>query len=246
MNELEGFNYRKEQIFWVLGGFFLTSMAILNIIGLTKFVSIFGLTVAVGVLPYPLTFLCTDIISEIYGRKRANFLVFLGLFINAFVLFFMWCGDALPAASLGARPPWQDLNLSQAIALPNGEVVFGETELFGIIFATTSGAVLASMVAYMLAQFCDVYIFHYLKDLTNGRYLWLRNNVSTLVSQFIDSFAVIGITFGAVFMRGQIDANLLLTLFFSNYAFKMITAIVDTPFCYGFTYLIKKQIEAKV
>ena len=93
---LEGSNYRKEQIFWVLGGFFLASMAILNIIGLTKFVSIFGLTVAVGVLPYPLTFLCTDLISEIYGKKRANFIVFLGLFINIFVLFFMWFGDALP------------------------------------------------------------------------------------------------------------------------------------------------------
>jgi len=242
---LEGSNYKKEQIFWVLSGFFLASMAMLNIIGLTKFVSIFGLTVAVGVLPYPITFLCTDLISEIYGKKRANFLVFLGLFINIFVLFFMWFGDALPSVPVEARPPWQDLNLSQPITLPNGQMISGETELFGIIFATTSGAVLASMVAYMFAQFCDVYIFHYLKELTNGKYMWLRNNASTLVSQFVDSLAVVGITFGAVFVKGQMDFSILLTLFWSNYAFKMIAALLDTPFFYLFTHLIKKQIEVK-
>lgn len=242
---LEEINYKKEQIFWVLGGFFLASMTLLNVIGLTKFVSIFGLTVAVGVLPYPLTFLCTDIISEVYGKKRANFLVFLGLFINIFVLFFMWFGDILPAVPVEARPPWQDLNLANSISLPSGEVVTGQTELFGIVFATTSGAVLASMVAYMFAQFCDVYIFHYLKELTNGRYMWLRNNGSTLISQFLDSFAVIGITFGSVFIEGQMAFGVLLTLFWSNYAFKLIAALVDTPFFYLFTHLIKKQIEVQ-
>lgn len=240
---LQGSEYKKEQIFWVLSGFFLASMAMLNIIGLTKFVSIFGLSVAVGVLPYPLTFLCTDLISEIYGKKRANFVVFLGLFINIFVLFFLWLGDILPAVAFEARPPWQDLNLSEPISLPSGASLSGNTELFGIIFSTTSGAVLASMCAYMLAQFCDVYIFHYFKELTKGKHMWLRNNASTLISQFVDSFAVVGITFGAVFLEGKMQLSVLLTLFWSNYAFKLIAALLDTPLFYLFTHLINKHLR---
>jgi len=242
---LEGVNYKREQVFWILSGFFIASMAMLNIIGLTKFVSVFGLSVAVGILPYPLTFLCTDLISEIYGKQRANFVVFLGLFINLFVLAFLWLGDLLPAVAVDSRPPWQDLLLSESISLPSGEVVSGQIEFFGLIFATTSGAVMASMCAYMLAQFCDVYIFHYIKEKTKGKHMWLRNNLSTLVSQFVDSFAVVGITFGAVFISGKIDFSLLLTLFFSNYAFKMIAALLDTPFFYLFTHIIRKHTGVK-
>ncbi len=234
--------YRKEKVFWVLGGFFLACMALLNIVGLTKFVSVFGLSVAVGVLPYPLTFLCTDLISEIYGRRRANFLVFFGLVINIFILFFLWLGNTLDAVAPSMRPPWQNLELAKGIVLPNGTVALGDIEFFSLIFATTSGAIFASMVAYMLAQVCDVYVFHYLKRLTKDKHMWLRNNVSTLTSQFIDTFSVVGITFGAVYLNGQMSFDVLLGIFWSNYLFKFFAAIFDTPFFYLFTHLIKRYI----
>jgi len=194
------------------------------------------------VLPYPLTFLCTDLISEIYGRQRANFLVFFGLVINIFILFFLWLGNILNAVAPNMRPSWQNLDLAKEIVLPNGMVASGDVEFFSLIFTTTSGAVFASMIAYMLAQFCDVYVFHYLKRLTKGKHLWLRNNVSTLTSQFVDTLAVVGITFGAVYFKGQMSLDVLLSIFWSNYLFKFFAAVFDTPFFYLFTHLIKRYI----
>lgn len=235
--------YRREQVFWVLSGVFLASMTLLNVIGITKFVTVFGLSVAVGILPYPLTFLCTDIISEVYGKKRANFIVFLGLGINIFILFYMWLGDTLSPVEITKRPPWQDLNLGEPLYLPNGDKITGSVTLFKLIYSSTSGAVVASMVAYMTAQFFDVYIFHYIKKLTKGKHLWLRNNLSTLASQLIDSTAVIGITFGAVFYRGEITVSNLTLLFFSNYAFKAAAALFDTPFFYLFSIGLKKHLK---
>ena len=88
---------RRERVFLLLAGIFLGAMAMLNILGITKFIRLGPLELAVGVLPYPLTFLCTDLISELYGRARANFVVFTGLLVNLLVLGFVWAGDVLPA-----------------------------------------------------------------------------------------------------------------------------------------------------
>lgn len=240
MTELSEVQYKREKTFWILAGFFLSAMTLLNVVGITKFVSVFGLQVAVGVLPYPITFLCTDLISELYGKKRANFVVALGFFINLFVLFFLWVGQVIPAVPVESMPPWQMLNLADPVFLPNGGEVSGSVSLYSFIYFCTSGAVAASMVAYLAAQFIDVHIFHYLKEKTNGKHLWLRNNVSTLISQFVDSFAVVGVTFGAVFLSGEMPMKTLMTLFLSNYAFKVLAALLDTPIFYFFVHKLKK------
>lgn len=219
---------RRERVFLVLAGIFLGAMAMLNIIGLTRFVHIGPLAVAVGVLPYPLTFLCTDLISELYGRKRANFVVWVGLAVNVLVIGTLWLGNQLPAVAPGQQPPWQVLELAEPVYLPNGEKVTSRVELFHLIYACTAGAVFASMAAYLAAQFCDVALFHFWKRLTRGRHLWLRNNFSTIVSQFVDSVTVISITFGAAFLRDEITLRNLLILLGSNYAFKFTAAVVDT------------------
>ncbi len=98
---------RRERVFLLFAGIFLGSMTMLNIVGITRFVHIGPLALAVGVLPYPLTFLCTDFISEFYGRRRANFVVFVGLLLNLFVLGFLWLGHTLPGLSEAIRPSWQ-------------------------------------------------------------------------------------------------------------------------------------------
>jgi len=227
---------RRERVFLILAGFFLCAMTMLNIIGITRFVQIGPMALAVGVLPYPLTFLCTDLVSELYGRARANFLVTVGLMLNGFIILTMWIGNLMPSADV--QPPWQLIQLAEDIALPNGDMASHSVELYSLLYATTSGAVLASMIAYIAAQYCDVYLFHFWKRLTKGKHLWLRNNGSTLISQGVDSFMVIVVTFGAQFIAGAMTGGALLVLMASNYIFKLCVAMADTlPFYAGVHYL---------
>lgn len=240
---------RRERVFVVFAGFFLGSMAMLNVIGITRFIHIGPLALAVGVLPYPLTFLCTDFISEFYGRRRANFVVCLGLVLNLFIIGVLWLGHALPGISEAARPswlpegswqppPWQVLSLQDPVPLPNGDVLPTQGVLFHIIYACTAGAVAASMCAYMAAQFCDVFLFHFWKKLTKGRHLWLRNNGSTMISQLVDATLVISITFGREFLGGRKTLAAMAVLIGSNYLFKVVVALLDTvPFYLGVRFL---------
>ena len=240
---------RRERVFLALAGFFLGAMAVLNVVGITHFIHLGPLALAVGVLPYPLTFFCTDLISELYGRKRANFVVWLGLGLNLFVIGILWLGNQLPALSEGARPewlpegswappPWQTMKISEGFTLPNGELAASPAPVFHIIYACTAGSVLASMCAYMAAQFCDVGLFHFWKRVTRGRHLWLRNNGSTMVSQLIDAMMVIAITFGRDFLEGRRSLEAMLVLIGSNYMFKFAAALLDTiPFYLGVYWL---------
>ncbi|MCH8256532.1 MAG: queuosine precursor transporter, partial [Proteobacteria bacterium] len=231
MHPTDEIRERRERVFLLLAGFFLCAMTMLNIIGITRFVQLGPMALAVGVLPYPLTFLCTDLVSELYGRSRANFLVTVGLILNVFIIATMWVANQVPSVGPENQPPWQLIQLAEDITLPNGDIVSDSVELFTLLYATTSGAVLASMIAYIAAQYCDVFLFHFWKKLTKGKHLWLRNNASTLVSQGVDSFMVITVTFGAQFIAGAMSGGTMLVLMASNYTFKLLAALADTlPF----------------
>lgn len=232
---------RRERVFLVLAGFFLCAMTLLNVVGITRFIQLGPLSLAAGVLPYPLTFLCTDLICELYGKRRANFMVTVGLVLNGFILGIMWLVNAAPDAQ--QVPPWQVIELAESVALPNGDVLSGSVELFQLIYACTSGAVFASMFAYVAAQYCDVHIFHFLKKLTKGKYLWVRNNFSTLISQLVDSFAVISVTFGAAYLAGDMTLAVLATLMLSNYLFKAAAALVDTLPFYFLTNRLRRYLR---
>lgn len=234
---------RRERVFLILAGLFIGAMAMLNIIGITRFIHVGPLALAVGVLPYPLTFVCTDLISELYGRERASWVVWVGLAVNGLILMTLWLGQALPAVSASDQPPWQMLSLREPVYLPNGSVASDQVELFSLIFACTSGAVVASMIAYMAAQFCDVYLFHFWKRLTRGRHLWLRNNGSTMVSQLVDAITVIGLTFGAAFLRDEFTLEQMFVLVASNYAFKFVVALVDTIPVYIAVHYLSRYLE---
>ncbi len=213
---------RREGVFLVVAGLFLGTLAMLNILGITRFIDLsftvpglgweVPMPLAVGVLPYPVTFLCTDLISEFYGLKRANFVVTVGLLLNVWVMFILWLGGALPGFS-GEDP----------------------TGVFFQVQTLAFGAVTASMLAYLAAQFVDVQLFHFWKKLTRGRHLWLRNNGSTLVSQLVDSVAVTLVThFYAQALPIDVAEALwpqLLTFIGASYMFKLVTALADTlPF----------------
>ncbi|MEM1446803.1 MAG: queuosine precursor transporter [Planctomycetota bacterium] len=239
---------RRESVFLIMAGIFLGTLTMLNILGVTRFIRLGSIemgsgdaawqltfAVAVGVLPYPVTFLCTDLISEFYGRRRANLLVWVGLMLNAWVLFILWLGGVLPGFEtfVDGKPP-----LDEA----------GRPPLFYEVRTATLAAMGASMIAYLAAQFVDVQMFHFWKRLTKGKHLWLRNNGSTLVSQLIDSVAVILITYltfnvfnpdspqglpvdksdGAQPVWFQLAVGFIL----AGYVFKLVAALVDTPIIY--------------
>jgi uncharacterized integral membrane protein (TIGR00697 family) len=230
---MERLHARRELVFLVIAGLFLGSMTMLNILGVSRFIDMsftiggmkIPLVLAVGVLPYPVTFLCTDLICELYGRRRASQVVWVGLLLNAWVLAFMWLG--------GLLPPMPTMLEETGLPAPDDS-----TYAFYRIRQLTLGAVFASMIAYLAAQFCDVYLFHFWKRLTRGRHLWLRNNGSTMVSQFLDTFAVITITHFAAGGLPVDDAKPIwpqLWIFIgSGYVFKLAVAAIDTiPFYVG-------------
>ena len=233
----------RHKLRLLLAGFFLCAMTLLNVIGITRFVQLGPMEIAVGVLAYPLTFLCTDLISELYGKQRANFMVTVGLILNGFILVIMALANAMPAVDPIAQPPWQTIELASSISLPDGSAVEQSVELFSLVYACTAGAVFASMIAYIAAQYIDVFLFHRFKQWTGGKHLWLRNNGSTMVSQAVDSFAVISITFGAVYLAGQMSTKQLLFLMASNYMFKLVAALIDTPIIYLLVAKLRPYLE---
>ena len=228
---------RREVVFIILSGFFLGTLAVLNILGISRQIDL-SFTIAgaripfivfVGVLPYPLTFLCTDFISELYGKKRANTVVWVGLLLNVWVIFILWIG--------GILPPRPELLENGLPALEDPSRVFFQIRKW------TVSATIASMIAYLTAQFVDVHIFHLIRKRTRGKMLWLSNNGSTLTSQMVDSIAVISVTWltarnAIQIAPGETIFHGLLILVLSNYVFKMISALVDTiPFYIGTRWL---------
>jgi uncharacterized PurR-regulated membrane protein YhhQ (DUF165 family) len=303
--EASALHARRERVFLVLAGIFLGALAMLNILGITKFIQLGPLELAVGVLPYPLTFLCTDLISELYGRARANFVVFTGLLVNLLVLGFVWAGAAAPSivfqtplqrivtldsvpvtdadgavvvdpqsgvalvrpavpqldsqgrpqlAADGTRllRPVENFELAPVEHAPGarrlvdaetGQPILRDDSLFRRIAASTRQAVLASMIAYLFAQFVDVWLFHFWKRLTRGRHLWLRNNGSTLVSQLVDTVCVVTVTFWAAIAAGEVSLNQLFAWIAGGYAFKVVVALLDTgPFYLG-VRLLSRYLE---
>jgi hypothetical protein len=212
-------NNFKDQFYLILSGIFIASLITCNLIA-NKFVTVdLGFKVFVvsaGILPYPITFLVTDLISELYGQKKANLVVIAGFFASMVVLLFLWLGG-------------------QFNAIPDSIVT---DEVYNSVFRNAWRIIAASMVAYLFAQVVDVRIFHFWKKLTNGKHLWLRNNASTVVSQLLDTILVICILFFGVWGTDQIFSAII-----DGWTFKMLMALIDTPIIYGIIYLLKGKID---
>jgi len=227
---------RRERVFLVFAGIFLGSLAMLNILGITRFLNLawfiegsdewrFKIAVAVGVLPYPITFLCTDFISELYGRRRANWVVAVGFILNLWVVLVLWVGGIWP----GFEPEGAE-----------------RTGVFFEVRELAFGAVAASMIAYLVAQLVDVQVFHFWKRLTKGKHLWLRNNGSTLVSQLVDTTAVILITHfyaGALPVEDGSLGPQLLAFIATGYVFKVLMAALDTLPFYAGSYWLARYLR---
>jgi queuosine precursor transporter len=212
---------QAENLFLILAAIFIAALVSSNMI-FQKFFhwNPFGLyefQLSVGIIPYPVTFLVTDIISEIYGKKRANRVVMAGLFASIFMLIIVIVSTEAPATD------WS----------PISDGVF--KHVFGFTFI----AVGASMAAYLLAQFLDVHVFHFWKKVTKGKHLWLRNNASTFTSQLVDTLTILLL----LCSFGVIEWDLFGILMLNGYLFKVIIALFDTPVVYTVVYLMRKHFE---
>ena len=209
----------KEQFYIFLSAIFIASLVTCNLIA-NKFVTVdLGFKVFIisaGILPYPLTFLVTDLISELYGQKKANLVVFSGFVASMFVLLFLWLGG-------------------QFNAIPSSIV---NDDIYNSVFQNAWRIIAASMIAYLFAQFIDVRIFHFWKRLTNGKHLWLRNNGSTIASQLVDTTLVIMILFVGVWESDQIISAII-----DGWLFKMLMAAIDTPIIYGIIHLLRGKVD---
>lgn len=231
-------NTKRLATYIILAGIFISSMTMLNILGTSRFIdlsfNIFGfnfpLIVAIGVLPYPITFLCTDLISEIFGKKRATIIVWTGLVVNLWLGLILWLGGIAPEFTTS----------SESIDTNNAFLTIRHLAL---------GTITASMVAYFLAQYIDVSVFHFLKNLTKGKYLWIRNNGSTMISQLVDTSAVILIThfltYSIPLPKDKSELMGLMTLIFYAYLFKFFAALIDTPIFYMAVKFLKKYLSEK-
>lgn len=226
-------SHQRDILFLSLTGIFLTSLVLGNVIGTTKFVTIFSLdlpgwleaitpqlvrngssytmSVPAGVIAYPFTFLATDLISELFGRKKAQLVVWIGFSMNFFMLFLMTVNHLLP----------------------NSDGVSGGLDLFEGVYEFMIGNTMASMIAYLVAQSVDVKLFHFWKKKTGGKHLWLRNNGSTMFSQLVDSTAILSI----LYFAGNLGENVntigaLIILIMNSYLFKFFFALFDTPLFY--------------
>ncbi len=218
-----------RKLYLYLAALFITSLVVSNLIFQKFFYwypfdwEVFGFSLfelSVGILPYPITFLITDIISEIFGKKSANQVVIAGIFASFFSIGILLVAGEVPAIETS----------------PVDDATFQK------VFAMSPLAVLASMIAYLSAQFVDIRIYHFWKNLTKGKHLWLRNNFSTFASQIIDSTTVILL----LCSFGLLPWELFWGLVVSSVIFKILVAAFDTPFLYLLVWIIRREFKLDV
>ena len=212
---------KSKKIYLYLAAIFIAALVVCNLIA-NKFITIdLGFktfVISAGVLPYPITFLITDILSEIYGKKKTARIVWAGFGASLFVL-----GVLL---------------LAQQFTAIEGSPVDDDT--FNKVFGNSWRVIFASMTAYLCAQLIDVRIYHFWKEKTAGKHLWLRNNFSTIFSQLVDTTLVVCVLFLGLRSHSEI-----LQFILDGWLFKMLCAFIDTPLLYASTSLIRKKLGLK-
>ena len=199
----------------ILVSIFVSSVVTANLIS-SKMIQVGWLIFPAGTLAYCVTFLCTDIYTEFFGRKETGYVILGGFIANILMVILVLIDIMMPVASFQLK----------------------YQEIYSKVLGAAPRITFASMVAYLIAQTHDVYAFHFWGNLTRGRYLWIRNNASTMVSQGIDTVA-----FSFIAFFGVIPFNALLPMILTLWIFKLIIALLDTPFCYLGVFIVKKMLK---
>lgn len=237
---------KRTNLFIVLSGIFLTNAIIAEVVGvkifsfetligvapaqiqlLGEFVLDFNLTA--GVMIWPVVFITTDIINEYFGKAGVRRISFLTAAFIAYVFVVIWIVTDLPPAAF-----WLEVNGTD----PEGNY-FNINTAFSTIFRQGLGIIIGSLTAFLLGQLVDVFTFQWLRKITGSSKIWLRATGSTLVSQFIDSFVVLGVAF---YVFGNWSFNQVIAVGIINYIYKFFVAVLLTPLIYLAHYLIDNYL----
>jgi uncharacterized integral membrane protein (TIGR00697 family) len=218
---------KTEKAYGIFLVIFITMIVLTNIIGVKLF-EIYSITLTTGIITYPLTFLITDIVCEVFGKKKASLMVLLGFFASILSLIFINLAVILPGSEVWVN---NSLGYNSIEEMQNA---------YESVFTLPGFLITASMLAYLVAQLIDVSIFHYLKKLTSGKKLWLRNNISTIFSQLVDTIIVNSIF---LYFGLNLSWDIILNIIIASYIFKILIAIFDTPFVYIGVHFTKKYIR---
>lgn len=194
---------------------FMTCILGANILAV-KLINVGTWVISAGILLYPITFLLTDTISEVFGRRRATQIVWFGFFGNILLVIMIYVGGMIPSP-----------------------VFWGNQEAYDSILGAVPRIVLGSMIAYLVSQNTDVISFHFLRNATNGRFLWLRNNISTVFSQSIDTVLFLIIAFA-----GTVPTQVLWQMIWMQYILKIAIAGLDTPLVYLLVGFLKSKYDS--
>lgn len=214
------FTSKKDTVYIVLAGIFITNAIVAELIG-GKLIYVGSAVMSIGILPWPIVFITTDLINEYFGRigvKKLS-LITAGLIAYTFVVLF----------------------LAMKIPAVNGHKLVSD-EQFNSVFGQSMWIIVGSITAFLVSQLIDVTLFHFFKKKTGNKMIWLRSTGSTIISQLFDSFIVLGIAF---WLTGKMDTPTFILSAFTGYSIKLIIAILMTPLIYLGHYLIERYIHNK-
>jgi hypothetical protein len=209
---------RPQKLYVICAAVFLTALIIaeataskfFTVVDLPFTVSIAGqaftsVTMTAGVIAFPITFIVTDLLNEYYGKRGIRFVTFIGMAMICFEFVLLWVAMEVPVA-------------------PSSPV---SQEAFVEVFGNSTRVIIGSLTAYLIGQLVDIFLFHWLRNLTEGKYLWLRATGSTFGSQFIDTFIVLTVAF-----IGQLSVQEIIAISLFNYIYKFLVAVGITPIIY--------------
>jgi uncharacterized integral membrane protein (TIGR00697 family) len=211
----------RTRFFLILAGTFVTCLIVGDLIGGRLYgFELAGLDLAVsaGMIPFPVTFLLTDLINEFYGKRLAKFVTLLGFGMAVLTLVIVFVADAIPSAPF--------------TAIADG--------CYTDVFTDSLRIFAASLASYLAAQMTDILVFHWLKRVTANRFLWLRATGSTAASQLIDTVAIQSLAW-----IGTPQESLIPQLIITSYVVKLLVAIALTPAIYAGHALIERRFELK-
>lgn len=210
------FQRRKDIVYVILAGIFITNAIVAELTG-GKLIDVFGVPMSIGILPWPIVFITTDLINEYFGEKGVKklSLITAGLIAYTFIILFF------------------------AIKIPSTGISSVTTEQFKAVFGQSQLIIIGSIAAFLVSQLIDVTIFHFVKNRTGNKMIWLRSTGSTVISQLFDSFIVLGIAF---YLPGIMDFKTYIISGFTGYSVKLVIAVLMTPMIYLGHYMIEKYL----
>lgn len=211
------FKSKKDTVFVILAGIFITNAVVAELIG-GKLIQIGPFVMSIGILPWPVVFLTTDLINEYFGEKGVRRLSILTACLIAYAFIILLLAITIPAAK-GISPV--------------------NDEQFQAVFGQSMWIIVGSIIAFLVSQLIDVTVFWFFKKKTGNQKIWLRTTGSTVISQLFDSFIVLGIAF---WLPGKINFDTFISSALTGYTFKLCVAVVLTPLIYLGHYLIKKYL----